>query len=255
MTDAMREIVIEEVVESVGGRVPVVVGCGASGTKKTIKQVQRLSGSGAQAALAALPYYYPLDQAGVRRHYEAVADSSPLPVVLYNFPQMTKITISAESLSALAAHQNVIGVKDSSGDFLGIQRYLAATEDQEFSVMCGNPGLGLATYIHGAHGGIYAGASLAPALCVQVYNAFLDGNLAAAVALQRKATNLTRMAAFGSNSAVIKFGLERLGICRSFATEPLGLADAPNLDAKIAEWMDGLGLSEGLPARHRNEPN
>lgn len=243
MTEAMRETITSAVVESVRERVPVIVGCGECGTKKTIRQVQALTGSGADAALVALPYYYPLDQPAVHRYYEAVADDSPVPIVLYNFPQMTKVTIAAETLGHLAAHPNVIGVKDSSGDFVGLQRYISAAEGHDFAVMCGNPALGLAAYIHGANGGIFAGASLAPKLCVQVYDAFVAGNLAAAIALQRRASALTRMAGFGSNSAVIKVGLESLGICQAFAAAPLGLSDAPDTIASIHRWMGELGLA------------
>jgi len=241
MTESMRVTAIATVVEAVDRRVPVVAGCGESGTKRTVYQVKALDGSGVQAALVALPFYYPLDQPAVRRFYEAVADVSPLPVVLYNFPQMTKISIAPDTLGSLADHPNVIGVKDSSGDFVGLQNYLAATAGKDFSVMCGNPALGLAAYVHGADGGIFAGASLAPALCVQVYAAFVDGDLTTAAELQRKATTIARMGQFGSNSAVIKVGLQRLGICEAYTTSPLGLADVPDVHKKIAAWMEGLG--------------
>ena len=242
MTESMRVTAIATVVEAVDHRVPVVAGCGESGTKRTVHQVKALDGSGVQAALVALPFYYPLDQPAVRRFYEAVADVSPLPVVLYNFPQMTKISIAPDTLGSLADHPNIIGVKDSSGDFVGLLNYLAATAGRDFSVMCGNPALGLAAYVHGAHGGIFAGASLAPALCVQVFEAFVDGDLTTAAELQRKATTIARMSQFGSNSAVIKVGLQRLGICEAYATSPLGLADVPDVHERIAAWMEGLGL-------------
>ena len=242
MTESMRVTAIATVVEAVDRRVPVVAGCGESGTKRTVHQVKALDGSGVQAALVALPFYYPLDQPAVRRYYEAVADVSPLPVVLYNFPQMTKISIAPDTLGSLADHPNIVGVKDSSGDFVGLQNYLAATVGKEFSVMCGNPALGLAAYVHGANGGIFAGASLAPALCVQVFAAFVDGDLTTAAELQRKTTTIARMGQFGSNSAVIKVGLQRLGICEVYTTSPLGLADVPDVHQKIAAWMEGLGL-------------
>ncbi len=242
MTESMRVAAIETVVEVVDRRVPVVAGCGESGTKRTVHQVRALDGSGVQAALVALPFYYPLDQPAVRRFYEAVADVSPLPVVLYNFPQMTKISIAPETLGSLADHPNVIGVKDSSGDFAGLQNYLAATAGKDFSVMCGNPALGLAAYVHGAQRGHLRGGELGTGALREGLRGVRDGDLTAAAELQRKATTITQMGRFGSNSAVIKFGLQRLGICEAYTTSPLGLADVPDVHERIAAWMEGLSL-------------
>jgi 4-hydroxy-tetrahydrodipicolinate synthase len=245
MTAAMRERAIETVVQTVGGRLPVVAGCGESGTRRTIDQVRCLEGSGVDAVLVALPFYYPIDQAAVIRHYEAVAEASPLPVLLYNFPQMTKITIAPGTLTSLSAHPNIVGIKDSAGDFVGLLNYLAATEAADgFAVMCGNPALGLAAYIHGAAGGIFAGASLAPRLSVDVYEAFVAGEIGEAVELQRRATLLTKMGRFGANAAVIKSGLERMGICGSSPTAPLGLAAGDDIADQIDAWMKELGLNE-----------
>jgi hypothetical protein len=102
----------------------------------------------------------------VIRHYEMVAEASELPVVIYNFPQMTKITMTSDTVARLAAHPNIIGVKDSAGDFIGMQRYIEATASMDFAVMTGTPALGLSAYQLGAKGGIFAGGSLAPGLCV-----------------------------------------------------------------------------------------
>lgn len=98
--------------------------------------------------------------------------------------------------------------------------------------------LGLASYMHGGHGGIFAGASLAPRQCVEVYDAFVSGDLATAVRLQRQATRLTQMARFGATSAVVKIGLERLGICDALETAPLGLVEDAGVVACIL-LLDG----------------
>jgi len=243
MTDAMRQSAIETTIEAVAGRVPVIIGCGDTSTKKTIAQVKAAKGTGAAAVLVALPYYYPLDQAGVYRHYAAVADASELPVVMYNFPQMTKIAISPDTLARLAAHPMIIGVKDSAGDFIGMLRYLEATAGQNFAVMSGNPALGVAAYIHGAKGGIYAGCSLVPKLCVDVYEAYIKGDMASAVELQKRASLIPQMGSFGANAAVIKLGLEKLGICGRTVSAPLGLAGGPDVEEKAFAWMRKLGLN------------
>jgi 4-hydroxy-tetrahydrodipicolinate synthase len=240
MTESMRQEVIEEALDEINGKVPVLIGCGEPGTQRTIEQAKIASKTKADGLLVALPYYFPLDQAAVARHYEMVADAATLPVVMYNFPQMTKITIAPDTLAKLAGHKNIMGVKDSSGDFVGLQRYLDATAGTDFSVMSGNPALGLSAYQLGAKGGIYAGCSLFPKQCVDGYNAFMKGDMAAAIAMQKKLSLLTLMAGFGPNAAVIKFGLSKLGVCGPTVTAPMCLAGGQ--DEKIIAWMRKIGI-------------
>jgi 4-hydroxy-tetrahydrodipicolinate synthase len=241
MTESMRQEVIETALAEVNGKVPVLIGCGEPGTRRTIEQVKAASKTKADGVLVALPYYFPLDQDAVIRHYEMVADASTLPVVAYNFPQMTKITIAPDTLTRLAAHKNIIGVKDSSGDFFGLQRYLEVTAGADFDVMSGNPALGLAAYQAGARGGIYAGCSLFPKQCVDCYNAFTKNDMAAAIALQKKLSLIPLMSGFGPNAAVIKFGLSKLGICGPTVTAPTRLP--PGQEDKIVDWMRRVGIA------------
>ena len=196
MTDAMRQDAIETVLDEVKGKVPVLIGCGDTGTKKTLTQVRVACQTKADAVLVAVPYYFPLDQGAVYRHFQTIAEASTKPVVVYNFPQMTKIPIAPDTLGKLAAHPNIIGVKDSSNDFMNIQRFLESTP-AEFAVMSGSPMIGVAGYLLGAKGGIYAGGSLVPKLCVDVYEAWLRGDLKTAIALQKKASLIPLMAQFG----------------------------------------------------------
>ena len=241
MTASMRQEAIEATLDEVQGRVPVLIGCGEPGTRRTIEQVKAAAANKADAVVVAIPYYYPLDQAGVIRHYEMVAEASTLPVIIYNFPQMTKITIAPDTAARLAAHPNIIGIKDSAGDFVAMQRYIDMTAEADFAVMSGNPALGLSAYHLGARGGIFAGCSLVPKLCADVYKAFAAGDLQAAVALQKKASLIPLMGGFGPNSAVIKLGLARLGICGPDVTAPLALP--PGQEEKIFAWMRRLGLA------------
>ena len=240
MTEAMRRDAIDAALEEVHGRVPVLIGCGEPGTRRTIEQVRAAARTGADGVLVAIPYYFPIDQASVIRHYEMVAEASELPVVLYNFPQMTKITMLPDTVAKLAAHPNIIGVKDSAGDFVSMQRSIDLTAGADFAVMSGNPALGLSAYELGAKGGIFAGCSLAPKLCASVYDAFVARDFEKAVALQKRASLIPLMGGFGPNSAVIKLGLEKLGICGATVTAPLGLA--PGQEERIFAWMRSLGL-------------
>ncbi len=246
MTDGMRQDAIETVLDEVNGKVPVIIGCGDTGTKKTLEQVRVAGATKADAVLIALPYYFPLDQAAVYRHFQIIADASTKPIVIYNFPQMTKIPVAPETLGKLAVHPNIIGVKDSSNDYHNFHRYLDVTEGADFSVMSGSPVIGLAGYVSGGKGGIYAGGSLVPKLVVDVYEAWARGDMKTASALQKKASLIPLMAQFGGNAAVIKFGLSALGICGPTVSAPMGLA--PGQDEKIFAWMHRLGIEVGSSA-------
>jgi len=240
MTDAMRSDAIDSVLEEAAGKVPVLIGCGEPGTARTIAQVKHAATTKADGVLVAVPYYFPMDQAALIRHYTMVADASALPVVMYNFPQLTKSPMTPDTMAKLAAHPNIIGVKDSAGDYWGSQRVIHVTADADFAVMLGNPALGLGTYPLGAKGGIFAGCSLAPKLCADVYNAYMKGDMPAAIELQKKASLIPLIATFGNNAAVIKFGLNKMGICGTTVTAPLALN--PGQDEKIIAWMRSLGL-------------
>ena len=240
MNESMRQHVMETTLAEVNGKVPVLVGCGEPGTQRTVEQVRIAARTKADGVLVAVPYYFNMDQPAVVRHYQTVADASGLPVVVYNFPQMTKVTFTADTVAKLAEHPNIIGIKDSSGDFFGMQRFIDVTAGADFAVMSGNPALGLSAYQLGAKGGIYAGCSLFPKQCAAVYNAFMDGDMTTAVELQKKASLIPMMGGFGPNAAVVKFGLNKLGICGPTVAAPFSLAAGQ--DEKILAWMRRIGL-------------
>ena len=240
MNESMRQQVMETTLAEVNGKVPVLIGCGEPGTQRTVEQVKIAGQTKAAAVLVAVPYYFNMDQPAVIRHYQTVADASSLPVVIYNFPQMTKVAFTADTVAKLAEHPNIIGIKDSSGDFFGMQRFIDVTAGADFAVMSGNPALGLSAYQLGAKGGIYAGCSLFPKQCSAVYNAFMNGDMTAAVEMQKKTSLIPMMGGFGPNAAVVKFGLNKLGICGPTVAAPFSLAAGQ--DEKILAWMRRIGL-------------
>ena len=240
MNESMRQQVMETTLAEVNGKVPVLIGCGEPGTQRTVEQVKIAGQTKAAAVLVAVPYYFNMDQPAVIRHYQTVADASSLPVVIYNFPQMTKVAFTADTVAKLAEHPNIIGIKDSSGDFFGMQRFIDVTAGADFAVMSGNPALGLSAYQLGAKGGIYAGCSLFPKQCSAVYNAFMNGDMTAAVEMQKKTSLIPMMGGFGPNAAVVKFGLNKLGVCGPTVAAPFSLAAGQ--DEKILAWMRRIGL-------------
>lgn len=240
MTESMRQDAIEATMTAVGGKVPVLIGCGEPGTQRTIEQVRVAAAAKADGVLVAMPYYFPLDQGAIMRYYLAVAEASELPVTMYNFPAMVKTPIAPETVAKLAAHPNIVGIKDSSGDYMNLQRYIDVTAGADFAVMVGNPALGLAGYLHGAKGGIFAGGSLVPQVCTAVYDAFIEGRIDDALALQKQASYIPLMGTFGNAAAVVKYGLSLKGLCGPTTAAPIALSGGQ--EEKIKVWLNKVGF-------------
>ncbi len=162
----------------------LIAGAGRESTRNTINACHMAADAGAQAALVVTPWYYKRAMSGdaLRSHFEAVADASPIPVLLYNVPVNTGVNIPVPTVAQLAGHPNVVGIKDSSGDIGQLSTILRATPD-EFAVMVGNTGAFLPGMLLGAKGGILALANVAPRQTVALYRAAREAQLDEARAL------------------------------------------------------------------------
>jgi 4-hydroxy-2-oxoglutarate aldolase len=175
--------------EAARGVVPrskvLLMGAGAESTRLTIRRCVDAKAAGADAALVVAPHYYSnaMNREALRVHYRAVADESPLPVVLYNIPKYMHFALPAELVAELAKHPNVIGIKDSSGDINMLKGFLAAQSDS-FTVLTGNGGTFVPALEAGARGGILAVSLFAPALSLQMYDAFNGGDIGTATEAQ-----------------------------------------------------------------------
>lgn len=156
---------------------PCVVGPGSNDTAATIGEVQRLAEvAGVVAALCVVPYYTLPGQAGVVAHFEAVAEASPIPIVLYNIPFRTAQPLEPDSLLHLAAHPNVIGVKQSLPLDVGALRVLAETP-ADFAVLCGDDAFLLPSTLLGGAGAITALAHVCTARVVAMIDAARNGKV------------------------------------------------------------------------------
>jgi 4-hydroxy-2-oxoglutarate aldolase len=163
----------------------LIMGAGAESTRATLKRCNDAKAGGADAVLVVAPHYYSnaMNLEALRTHYRAVADGSPLPVVLYNIPKYMHFALPAELVAELAKHPNVIGIKDSSGDINMLKGFLAAQSDS-FTVLTGNGGTFVPALEAGARGGILAVSLFAPALSLQMYEAHQKGDASAAAEAQ-----------------------------------------------------------------------
>ena len=171
--------VMEIYVDEVKGRVPVYAGTGCVSTADTIELSQKAKEIGADILSVITPYFAALNQDELYAHYSELADAVDIPIVMYNIPMRAGNALAPATVGKLAKnHKNIVGIKDSSGNFNNILSYIAATEDvPQFSVLSGNDALILYTLMAGGRGGITAIANILPEIMVSIYQNFLKGDI------------------------------------------------------------------------------
>jgi 4-hydroxy-2-oxoglutarate aldolase len=217
----------------------LVAGAGHESTRATIAAARRAAAAGADVVLVKTPYVYRahVTAAGLAAHYTAVADASPVPVLLYNFPASTGVNLSADTVARLAAHPNIIGMKETSTD--GAQfADLAAAVPEDFTVLCGAaPGL-FAALCAGATGAIVAISTLMPSLCLDLLAHVRAGRHADALALQRRITPLGRAVTTTYGIPGLKAALDMAGYRGGEPRPPLGPLPADAV-ARIRALLNG----------------
>jgi 4-hydroxy-tetrahydrodipicolinate synthase len=220
LTHDEHELVVETVVTAAAGRVPVIAGAGSNNTAEALRFVEHAKKVGADAALVVTPYYNKPTQAGLIAHFEALANSSDLPIVIYNIPGRSVVDMSPETMGTLAKLPNIIGVKDATGD-------LARVCDQRMT--CGAGFLQISgedATAHGfnAQGGvgcISVTANVAPALCAHMQEATLRGDYAAALELQDRLMPLHKAIFTEPGLVGAKYAMSELGLCSDEVRLPL----------------------------------
>jgi 4-hydroxy-2-oxoglutarate aldolase len=206
----------ERVVEAVRAEVPrdrtLIAGAGRESTRATIAAAKRLAGAGADVVLAKTPSTYRnhVPVAGLLAHYRAVADASPVPVLLYNFPASTGVNLAPETVAALAAHPNIVGMKETSTDGAQFADLSAAVPD-DFTVLCGSfPGV-FAALCAGAKGAITAVSAVLPRPCLDLLDHVRAGRYDAALAIQQRLNPVARAVTTGFGIPGLKAALEMSG--------------------------------------------
>lgn len=206
----------------------LIAGTGAESTRATIAVTLLAASAGADAALVVTPHYYRGKMTGeaLVRHYRAVADASPIPILVYNVPGNTGVNVEAVTVARLAEHPNIVGIKDTAGNITQLAETVHLAPSH-FQVLAGSANFFLAGLSVGAVGGILALANVAPDRCLELYRLFLDGRLAEAGALQRRLLSLNAAVTSRFGIAGLKAALEMLGYAGGPVRSPLlPLADA-----------------------------
>lgn len=205
----------------------VLAGAGAESTRQAVALARAAGGAGADAVLVRPPAYYGAahSAASMLAHFRAVADASPVPVLVYNIPKYTRWPVPPDLLAALAEHEHVIGVKDSSGDLENLAAYRAAVPG--WVVLVGSGSLLLPALERGCEGGICAVSCYAARDCAALVAAFRRGDRAAAAALQEKIGPLDRQIVGALGPAGIKAAMDAVGLYGGPVRPPLApLPDA-----------------------------
>jgi 4-hydroxy-2-oxoglutarate aldolase len=209
--------------EAARGDMKVIAGTGQLSTWATVEATKRAADSGADAALVVAPYYYKkmMSADALKRHYVAVADASPIPVLIYNVPANTGLNIPVSVVFELAAHENVAGVKDSAGDINQLAELVRLTRGLDFEVLTGNYGALLPAMTFGVRGAILAIANVAPAECVAICEAAQAGRWDEAGELHLRLLPVARAVTSEHGVPGLKAALDLLGYFGGVPREPL----------------------------------
>lgn len=216
-----KKLVLETVVEQVAGRVPVYAGTGCISTKETIEQCKMAEAAGADILSVITPSFAKASQHELIEHYTKVAEAVPnMPIVLYNIPMRTGNALEPETVVELAKIDNIIGAKDSSGDWNNLSAYIELTKDMDFGVLSGNDALILKALKAGAKGAIAGCANVYPKNMVGIYENWAKGDLEAAETCQNNVAALRACFKYGNPNTVVKTAVNLLGY-------PVGKCRAP----------------------------
>jgi 4-hydroxy-tetrahydrodipicolinate synthase len=220
LDDSERERVVAAVVEVTAGRVPVMAGATSNVTSRAVDETQRMCRLGADYILSATPYYNKPTQDGLYRHFTAVADAATKPVCLYNIPGRTAVNLRPTVTLRLASHQNVMGIKEASGDLKQVMDILRERPD-DFTVLSGDDWLTLPVIAAGGDGLISVTSNEVPAAMTALVNLLLSGNIENARTWHYRLLPLMDANFLETNPAPVKAALHAMGRIQNVLRLPL----------------------------------
>jgi 4-hydroxy-tetrahydrodipicolinate synthase len=236
MSEAEDRVVVETVVRVANGRVPIVAGTGSNSTDMAIKYTKMAQEVGADGSLQVAPYYNKPTQEGLFRHFAAIAESTDLPLVLYNIPGRTGVTISAETMARLAEIPNVVGVKDSTLSMNMIADVISLC-GEDFDVLSGDDPMTLPLVALGGRGVISVASNVAPGAVSDMVRALLEGDWERGRELHYELLPLFRALFVETNPIPVKTAASLLGLCSDEMRLPLVPMEGENLRV-LQETLD-----------------
>jgi len=221
LTKDEKSAVINHVVDTVEGRVPLVLGIGGNNTQEVVDTIKHSNLKGFSAILSVSPYYNKPSQEGIYQHYKMIAGVSPLPIILYNVPGRTMSNMTSETTLRLANDfKNIIAIKEASGNVEQCMRIIK-NKPKDFLVISGDDNLTLPLIASGADGVISVLANAYPKDFSEMVRQALAGNIAQAQKLHYKTFEITEQLFADGNPGGVKIALELLKVCGSNVRLPL----------------------------------
>jgi len=227
-------------IDQVQGRVPVYMGIGAISTKECVKQARLAEELKAQAITILPPMFLTPNDDELYQHFRTVAESTHLPMLLYNNPDRMRVNVSANLIEKLADVPNIVGMKDSSGDLSLTAEFIRRTRHKGFKVMAGRDLMILGTLVYGGVGCVAATANIVPALVVEIYERFLAGDLPGALEAQFRLAPLRVAFNLGSFPVVTKDAANMIGLDVGSPIRPNTTCTNAN-KAKLKEILKQVG--------------
>ncbi len=211
---AEKELVLRTVIEECNGRVPVYAGTGCISTKETIEQSRMAMKLGADVLSIITPSFAAASQNELYEHYKAVAEAVDMPIVLYNIPARTGNALAPATVARLAQIDNIVGAKDSSGNFTNILSYINAgntKKNGKFAMLSGNDQLIIWNLLAGGTGGIAGCANVYPHVMASIYDLFMAGKIEEAKAANASIQSFRDCFKFGNPNTIVKTAVALLG--------------------------------------------
>lgn len=225
--------IIEAAVEAVNGRVPVYAGTGCVTTKETIELSKAAKSMQVDCLSIITPYFVKASQADIIAHYSEIAKSVDMPILMYNIPARTGNSIEYKTVKTLAKFQNIIGIKDSSGNFDTMLKYIENT-DPRLNVLAGSDSLILWALLAGGSGAISGCSNVFPELMVSIYTYWKEGNIEKANEAQKKIRPFRNVMQMGNPNSVVKLAVNMRGYHVGPARQPSNCTD-PAIKAALED--------------------
>lgn len=247
LTDAERLRIVEILVDEANGAVPVLAGAGGYNTREVIQLADQMRRAGASGILSVAPYYNKPTQEGLYQHYRAIAESTPLPIIVYNVPGRTGVNVETPTLVRLAAIPNITGVKEASGNIAQMADVCRAVP-ADFIVLSGDDAITLPLMAIGGRGVISVMSNEMPAEMTQLVEAAERGDFAAARAIHTRLMPLMQVNFVEANPVPVKAAMALMGLLEEVYRLPM-CPPRPESREKIVKVLTALDLLKPALAR------